>query len=313
MGLVVPRLIGRQKTANIDATRISIEGLSQALKLYSVDHDGNFPSTSEGMRALMEPAKKDPQWKGPLPRKKPPVDAWGETAAIPLPGLRKVQGYDIYSSGPDRAMGTTDDIGKLVMRERQHNAFTVFELVVVLALLVSALAFSLPAVSNWQRRSEMNRAESALMQMIVTRNATQFNRYALASWFQTGNRIVCSCINGIRSKVGARLASSMTPHFGNQSLDISRESIFASAYRNRRNGWSYRAVSPVGTISEATVRITHRVGWSSTWITHRLAGDIRAVQPGGNVWTEQMTAPETIPRHDSATIRDGCWSCCAVA
>lgn len=94
MGLVVPRLIGRQKAANIDATRISIEGLSQALKLYSVDHEGNFPSTSDGLRVLMEPTKKDPQWKGPY-LEKPPVDAWGEPLQYRSPGLHNVQGYDI--------------------------------------------------------------------------------------------------------------------------------------------------------------------------------------------------------------------------
>lgn len=110
MGLVVPKLLGRQKTANVDATRISIEGLGQALKLYALDHDGNPPTTSEGLRVLMEQGKKDKRWKGPY-LEKPPVDAWGMPLQYKCPGNRNPQSYDIISSGPDRTPGTDDDIG----------------------------------------------------------------------------------------------------------------------------------------------------------------------------------------------------------
>lgn len=110
MGLVVPKLLGRQKTANEDATRISIEGLSQAIKLYSLDHDGNPPSTSDGLKVLMAPGKKDSRWKGPY-LEKPPQDAWGTPLQYRSPGSKNAQGYDIVSAGPDRNHGTADDIG----------------------------------------------------------------------------------------------------------------------------------------------------------------------------------------------------------
>ena len=41
--MVVPNLLGRQKKANIEATKASIAGLEKALKLFSVDNNGEYP------------------------------------------------------------------------------------------------------------------------------------------------------------------------------------------------------------------------------------------------------------------------------
>ena len=65
MGLVVPKILGRQKSANVDATMISIEGLNQAIKLYSLDHLGNPPSSADGLKVLIQSGKRDTRWKGP--------------------------------------------------------------------------------------------------------------------------------------------------------------------------------------------------------------------------------------------------------
>ena len=60
MAMVVPKVLGRQKHASIDATRVSIGGLSQALKLYSLDHGGDFPSATTGLEVLLKkPASAD--------------------------------------------------------------------------------------------------------------------------------------------------------------------------------------------------------------------------------------------------------------
>ena len=41
MSMVVPKILGRQKHANEDATRLSLQGLKQALKMYDAyDVDG---------------------------------------------------------------------------------------------------------------------------------------------------------------------------------------------------------------------------------------------------------------------------------
>lgn len=110
MGMVVPKLLTRQKTANIDATRVSMEGLSQAIRLYALDHDGNPPSTADGLRVLIEPTRKDPKWRGPY-LEKTPMDAWGTPMQYRYPGTRNPNGFDLLSAGADRVMGTPDDLG----------------------------------------------------------------------------------------------------------------------------------------------------------------------------------------------------------
>lgn len=111
MSLVVPRLLGRQKHANEDATYISIYGVEQALKLYSMDHGGAYPSTSEGLNALLQPGRSDDRrWRGPYVEKIP-RDAWGNPIAYEYPGRRNQDGADLYSPGPDGVEGTDDDLG----------------------------------------------------------------------------------------------------------------------------------------------------------------------------------------------------------
>jgi general secretion pathway protein G len=110
MGLVVPKVLGRQKTANEDATRISIEGLNQAVKLYSLDHNGTPPSSTAGLKVLLNAGTKDRNWKGPY-LDKPARDAWGNPLQYRFPGKRNPKGYDIISAGPDGIPETDDDLG----------------------------------------------------------------------------------------------------------------------------------------------------------------------------------------------------------
>ena len=39
---VVPALIGRQQDANMQITKTDIKGLEQAMKMYAIDHDGEY-------------------------------------------------------------------------------------------------------------------------------------------------------------------------------------------------------------------------------------------------------------------------------
>lgn len=111
MSMVVPRLLGRQQHANVDATRLSIRGVEQALKLYALDHGGLFPPSNEGLDILQNaPGQRDPRWRGPY-LDQAPLDAWGTPFTYQFPGRRNPKGYDIVSVGPDRMPNTDDDIG----------------------------------------------------------------------------------------------------------------------------------------------------------------------------------------------------------
>jgi type II secretory pathway pseudopilin PulG len=53
--MVVPRLASRLKGSQMDIARADIKGnLSLALKLYAVDNSGAYPSSSQGLKALIE-------------------------------------------------------------------------------------------------------------------------------------------------------------------------------------------------------------------------------------------------------------------
>ena len=111
--MVVPQLVGRQQKANIDATKLSINGLEQALKLYALDHDGEYPPTNQGLEALLVPPANDPKWKGPYLEKanQLPSDAWKNPFQYEYPGQHQATGgADIYSWGPDKTPNTDDDI-----------------------------------------------------------------------------------------------------------------------------------------------------------------------------------------------------------
>ena len=112
--MVVPQLMGRQKKANIDATRLSISSLEQALKLYALEHNGEYPTTAEGLEVLLVKPANDEKWNGPYLEKEKsvPIDVWGRPYQYEYPGQHHTDGLkpDISSSGPDKAFGTPDDI-----------------------------------------------------------------------------------------------------------------------------------------------------------------------------------------------------------
>lgn len=110
MSMVVPKLAGRQHYANVDATRISIRGVEQAVKLYSLDHSGRYPTGEQGLKVLTAKEGKDARWRGPYLEREA-IDAWGQAFQYRFPGQKNSGGIDIVSAGPDRQFNTADDIG----------------------------------------------------------------------------------------------------------------------------------------------------------------------------------------------------------
>lgn len=110
MSLVVPRLIGRQRQANVDATKLNIKSVGQVLKMYAIDHGGDFPTTSEGLAALVEPPNQnDERWQGPYVDELP-KDAWGNSFRYEYPGRHNSDGFDLASNGRDKVANTKDDL-----------------------------------------------------------------------------------------------------------------------------------------------------------------------------------------------------------
>lgn len=117
--MVVPNLLGQQQRANISATRASISGLEQTLKLYAIDHDGEFPEGNQAaaLAVLMEPVDRSGQPMTPY-LEKIPVDAWNQPFYYAYPNTKAPRSTKpaIWSSGPNKQNeeGSGDDINNWV-------------------------------------------------------------------------------------------------------------------------------------------------------------------------------------------------------
>src|SRR5476649_710993 len=64
MSLVGPRVLNYLSESKVKAARIQIQSFSSALDLLYLDA-GRYPSTAEGLNALVKPASGMPAWNGP--------------------------------------------------------------------------------------------------------------------------------------------------------------------------------------------------------------------------------------------------------
>ncbi|MCA9408422.1 MAG: type II secretion system major pseudopilin GspG [Candidatus Omnitrophica bacterium] len=105
--MVIPNISGRGKQAREAAARADIDAnMSAALDLYELDN-GVYPSTEEGLKALVEDPGSANNWNGPyLKKKQIPKDPWGREYVYASPGVHNSDEYDLSSLGPD---GTPSD------------------------------------------------------------------------------------------------------------------------------------------------------------------------------------------------------------
>jgi general secretion pathway protein G len=105
--LVAPRVIGYLGSSRTKAAKVQIQSLSTALELYKVE-TGRYPSTSEGLKALVQAPPGASNWNGPyLTKKDLPSDPWGRPYAYRSPGEHGA--FDIVSLGADNQPGGTGE------------------------------------------------------------------------------------------------------------------------------------------------------------------------------------------------------------
>ncbi len=108
VAMVMPRLAGRSEQARATAAEADIRAnIATALKLYELDN-GNYPTSSEGLNALLVKPSSAQNWHGPYLEKKP-LDPWGREYKYQCPGERRPADYDLSSLGKD-GVESTDDI-----------------------------------------------------------------------------------------------------------------------------------------------------------------------------------------------------------
>jgi general secretion pathway protein G len=97
--------------ARNNLAKIGLGELASLLEHYE-GNIGHFPSTDEGLQALCEcPPSVDPSvWFKIAKWNTPPLDPWGNNYNYQYPGSQGGASFDLWSSGPDGASGTEDDI-----------------------------------------------------------------------------------------------------------------------------------------------------------------------------------------------------------
>jgi general secretion pathway protein G len=100
--LVGPRLFPKLGKGKQAAAKAQIELLGQALDQMRLDI-GRYPTTQEGLSALVTNPGGVENWDGPYLKKALPNDPWGKPYHYQFPGTHSE--YDLFSYGRDGAPG----------------------------------------------------------------------------------------------------------------------------------------------------------------------------------------------------------------
>lgn len=116
--VVTPKFTKRSEQARITAAKTQISQFEVALDAFEIDV-GRYPTTPEGLRALVEkPASDADGWLQAYMKRDVPKDPWGSEYVYRYPGQYNEDGYDLYSFGPDRKQGGDDDIANWSQERR---------------------------------------------------------------------------------------------------------------------------------------------------------------------------------------------------
>ncbi len=105
--VIVPKIMDRPEEARRTKAEVDIGAISQSLKLYKLD-TGRYPSTEQGLQALVEPpstGRLAKNWRegGYLDKSSVPKDPWENDYVYLSPGMH--DDFDLVSYGADNEPG----------------------------------------------------------------------------------------------------------------------------------------------------------------------------------------------------------------
>lgn len=104
VGPQVLRYLGSSKT---QSAAVQSKNIATSLALFRLD-TGRFPTTEEGLNALVKAPRTVPNWNGPyLPDQRALIDSWGHPYQMRSPGEHGE--IDVFSLGSDGATGGTGE------------------------------------------------------------------------------------------------------------------------------------------------------------------------------------------------------------
>ncbi len=107
-GFVAPRYFAQVGKSQVKIARAQIDALDKALDQFRLDV-GRYPTSEEGLQALVAAPSGEPNWSGPYLKKGVPPDPWGRPYVYQQPSTHGGD-FDLMSYGKDgRAGGTGED------------------------------------------------------------------------------------------------------------------------------------------------------------------------------------------------------------
>nr|WP_277624141.1 type II secretion system major pseudopilin GspG [Undibacterium sp. TS12] len=103
---VGPKYFSQIGKSEVAVAKAQITAFEKALETYRVDL-GRFPTSEEGLAALLENPSANAKWSGPYMKKSIPMDPWGHPYKYQSPG--KDKDFEIISYGKDGVAGGTGD------------------------------------------------------------------------------------------------------------------------------------------------------------------------------------------------------------
>jgi general secretion pathway protein G len=126
-GMVLPRLIGTQQEAQVDATKLKLENFSKQVTQYAIAHDGEYPagSNQEVIQLLMNPGEDENGKAIARYLDEAPEDPWGNILMYEYPNTKDPNAGTpaIWSWGPNKQdeQGGGDDIKSWTDPNEQKN------------------------------------------------------------------------------------------------------------------------------------------------------------------------------------------------
>lgn len=102
-GYVGPKYFAQIGKSEIKTARAQIDALEKALDQYRLD-TGRYPTSEQGLGALMTRPAGESKWQGPYLKKAVPQDPWGNPYQYKSPGEHSNE-FDLLSFGKDGQPG----------------------------------------------------------------------------------------------------------------------------------------------------------------------------------------------------------------
>ena len=109
---VGPRYFSQLGKSEITTAKAQMQAFSRALDHYRLDV-GGYPTTEQGLNALMVRPVNEGKWNGPYLQNTIPPDPWGKTYVYRAPGEKAE--YTVISYGKDGAPGGTGENADIVV------------------------------------------------------------------------------------------------------------------------------------------------------------------------------------------------------